>query len=271
MPPAAQSKRSDTIPIPKSTKRIEIQFHDGLLAIERGDEARCEVETSLQADDAEALAAYELAARPIVQSDMQAGTLVVRAALPPGAPMDAVRTAWRLRAPRGAAISVTTRRGAVVVRGMDGELQVQGGSGVVEATLAGGSARLSTTSGSLLLRGDYSRAEVRSTIGRIDLALPPTPSSEVRATTRKGEIFVEVARGQWFDARMCGETSLVRCDAEVRSEWNGDEQLEGVNWARGRVGDMAGAAAGSLWLTSESPIYVRLLAASPFPVADGAR
>lgn len=271
MPTAAQSKRTDTIPIPAGTQRIEIQFHDGLLALERGEEARCEVETSLHADDAATLASYEQAAMPLAQPGTGPGTLVVRAALPAGAPLDAVRTAWRLRVPTGTAVAVTTRRGAVVARGMDGDLEVNGGSGVVEASLAGGAARLSTTSGSLILRGSYSRAEVRSTIGRIDLALPPTPSSEVRATTRKGEIFVEVGKGQWFDARMCGETTLVRCDAEVRGEWNGAEEQDGVRWSRGRLGDVSGAAAGALWLTSESPIYVRLLAANPFPVAASPR
>ncbi len=271
MPAAAQSMRSDSIPIPPGTKRIEIQFHDGLLAVERGDEARCEVETRLQAADATTLATYERSAMPIVEQGAEPASIVVRASLPTGAPIDSVRTAWRLRVTVGTALVVTTRCGAVVVRGMDGDLVVNGGSGVVEATLAGGTARIMTTSGSLILRGSYSRAEVRSTIGRIDLALPSTSSSEARASTRTGEIFVELGKGQWFDARMCGETNLVRCDAEVPGEWSGTEEHDGIRWSCGRLGDLTGARSGALWITSEHPVYVRLLAVSPFPIENEVR
>ena len=273
MPAAAQGKQSDSIQIPESTHRIEVQFHDGLLAIESGDQPRCDVETKLYAEDETTLAIYKRNAAPYVGVGAEPGSLVVRAALPPGAPIDAVRTTWRLRVPEGTKVSVTTRCGAVVVRGMSGTLEVNGGTGVVEATLAGGSARISTTSGSLILRGAYSQAEVRSTIGRIDLALPPTTSvsSEVRATTRKGEIFVEVAKGQWFEARRHGETNLVRCDAEVRGEWNGSERSGEVDWATGRVGDLTGTRAGMLWLAGEAPVYVRLLPGNPFPTSETTR
>ena len=51
----------------------------------------------------------------------------------------------------------------------------------------GGSASLSTTSGSLILRGDYARASVRSAIGRIDLALPPSRIEPVDVRARNSE------------------------------------------------------------------------------------
>jgi hypothetical protein len=174
MPPSAQSKRTDAIAIPAGTKRLEVQFHDGLFAIEHADVASCDIETNLQADDAASLADYEQASAPVVEHRANDGVLTIRVALPPGARMDAVRSAWRVKAPRNLAVHVATRCGAVVARGYQGELLVDGGSGVIEATMNGGSASLSTTSGSLILRGDYARASVRSAIGRIDLALPPS-------------------------------------------------------------------------------------------------
>lgn len=265
VPASAQSSRSDSIPIRDGCVRIEIHFHDGLLAIERGDAMRCDVETSLQAESPATLAVYEAAAAPSFERRPD-GSMFVQAALPDGAPMDAVRTAWRLRVPDGASVFVTTRRGAIVARGINGALHVDGGSGVVEANLAGGSADIATTSGSLILRGAYAMADVRSTIGRIDLALPSvaqTPSV-VKAQSRRGEIFVDVRKASMFDTRFCGEQSLVRCDAEVRCEWNGTENADGVSWSRGRLGDMAGTTMGTLWITTEAPVYVRLLPENPF-------
>ena len=266
MPPSAQSKRTHAVAIPEGTKRLEVQFHDGLFAIEHADVASCDIETSLQADDAASLADYGQASAPVVEHRASDGVLTIRVALPPGARMDAVRSAWRVKAPRNLAVHVATRCGAVVARGYQGELLVDGGSGVIEATMNGGSASLSTTSGSLILRGDYARASVRSAIGRIDLALPPSRIEpvEVRARNEKGELFVDVGKQQLFELRFLGEPHLVRCDPEVRNAWIGTENVDGIAWSRGRLGDLSSPASGALWIESQSPVYVRQLPDNPF-------
>ncbi len=266
MPECVEGKRTDSVAIPAGTRRLEVQFHDGLFAVEHGEDASCDIETRLQADDGETLVAYERAAEPVVEHRERDGVLTIRIALPPGARMDAVRSAWRVRAPKSMTVAVSTRRGAVVARGLRGGLEVEGGSGVVEATLEDGSAQIATTSGSLILRGNYGKASVRSTIGRIDLSLPPrrVDPVEVRATTQKGELFLDVGKLQLFDLLFLGETHLVRCDPEVRNAWIGTETRDGVRYARGRLGDLSAASCGSLQIEAQAPISVRLLPDNPF-------
>ena len=266
MPVSAEGKRTDSIAIPKGTKRLEVQFHDGLFAVEHGEDATCDIETRLQADDSESLVAYERAAEPVVEHRERDGVLTIRIALPPGARMDAVRSAWRVRAPKSLTVAVSTRRGAVVARGLRSGLEVEGGSGVVEATLDDGSAQIATTSGSLILRGNYKTASVRSANGRIDLALPPRRIDlvDVRASTQKGELFVDVGKLQLFDLLFLGEPHLVRCDPEVRNAWIGTETRDGVSYARGRLGDLSSASCGTLQVEAQGPISVRLLPDNPF-------
>ena len=257
MPVSAEGKRTDSIAIPKGTVRLEVQFHDGLFAVEHGEDATCDIETRLQADDAESLVAYERAAEPVVEHRERDGVLTIRIALPPGARMDAVRSAWRVRAPKSLTVAVSTRRGAVVARGLRSGLEVEGGSGVVEATL---------DDGSLILRGNYSKASVRSANGRIDLALPPRRVDlvDVRAATQKGELFVDVGKLQLFDLLFQGEPHLVRCDPEVRNVWIGTETRDGVSYARGRLGDVSATSCGTLQIETLGPISVRLLPDNPF-------
>ena len=266
MPPCSQRTVTHAITIPPGARRLEVQFHDGLLAIEEGEEPSCTLEVHLQADDAVQLAEFELAVAPVVAFRDADATASLHVALPPGADLDAVRTTWRLRVPARLAGAITTRRGGVVARGTHCDLEVRGGSGVVEADLAGGKARLSTTSGSLILRGNYADAVVHSNLGRIDLGLPPdgpTPV-ELRAASQKGDLYIDIRKDQVWDVYFLGETHLMRCDPEVRAEWLENVEIDSLDYSKGRAGNLQGNPCGSLWLQATTPVYVRLLPERPF-------
>ncbi|MEQ1632260.1 MAG: hypothetical protein ABL997_07785, partial [Planctomycetota bacterium] len=248
MPPSAQRTVAHAIAIPATARRLEVQFHDGLLAVEPGETPSCDLEVHLQASDDEQLDEFERAIAPVVSYRESDATATVHVALPAGADLAAVRTTWRVRAPANLAIAATTRLGGVVVRGTSCDLRVDGGSGVVEANLAGGTAHLSTTSGSLILRGDYDGALLASVLGRIDLGLPQSRSVpvELRASSAKGDVYVDVRKDQVWDVFFLGETHLLRCDPEVRAEWLENIEIDGVDYSKGRAGNLGGNSSGTL-------------------------
>lgn len=269
MPPCAQRSVVMQPELPAGLKHLEIQFHDGLLALEPGESVRCSLEAHLQADDEATLVEYEQRTTPALEFDAATGTASLRVNWPAGANLEALRTTWRVAVPADVAVTVTTRRGGVVARGTKCPLTVRGGSGVVEAELAGGVADLETTSGSLMLRGDYDRAKVRSRLGRVDLGLPLArpQAPELHASSEKGDVYVDIRKDQAWDFWFLGETRLVRCDPDVRAEWLDPSTVDGITWARGRVGALDEAACGSLWLSASAPVSMRLLPERPFASA----
>lgn len=270
MPPCAQRTVALAPELPAGLRRLEIQFHDGLVALQPGETAKCTLEAHLQADDESTLKEYEQQTTTALDFDANTGTASLRVNWPAGADLEALRTTWRLMVPKDFAVVVTTRRGGVVARGTQCELVVKGGSGVVEAELAGGSADLETTSGSLILRGDYERATVKSVLGRIDLGLPVARAQPARlqATSEKGDVYVDIRKDQAWDLWFYGEPRWVRCDPEVRAEWHEPEAVDGVTWARGRVGSLGQTACGALWLSASAPVSMRLLPERPFASAE---
>lgn len=270
MPPCSQRTVALAPELPAGLRRLEIQFHDGLLALQPGDAPKCTLEAHLQADDEATLKEYEQQTTAALDYDAKSGIASLRVNWPAGADLEALRTTWRVMAPKGLEVVVTTRRGGVVARGTECALVVKGGSGVIEAELAGGSADLETTSGSLILRGDYDRANVKSGLGRIDLGLPLTRStpSRLEASSEKGDVYVDIRKDQAWDLWFYGEPRWVRCDPEVRAEWHDPETVDGVTWARGRVGALGQPASGALWLGANAPVSMRLLPERPFANAQ---
>ncbi len=258
LPQRPQQTLAPVVSVPPTATRLEVQFHDGLLTLEAGPVIGCELQIHLVADDQEALTQLAAAVTPRV--DTVAATTRLQVALPTGATLDAMRTTWRLRAPAGTTVVVTTRRGAVVARDAACNLEVQGGSGVVEAQMAGGSAQLVSSSGSVILRGDYPFADLHSNLGRIDLRLPRTDRRdvEVRVVSKKGDVYVDLRKDQLLDFYFRGEERLVHCDPEVRVQWLQNTPLDGIDYLKGRVGDLAGASGGQLRLDALGPVYVRL-------------
>lgn len=260
LPSRAQRTTTTAVAVPADTRVLEVQFHDGLLTLEPGTAFACDLQIHLLADDATAL--DPLAAQVVPTTEATgAGTARLQVALPKGADLESVRTTWRLRAPAGTKVVVITRRGAVVARDAPCDLEVRGGSGVVEAQMAGGSADLTTTSGSAILRGDYPRASVHSDLGRIDLRLPGTTATgtAVRVVSKKGDVYIDLRRAQRFDFAYFGEERLVHCDAEVRVQWSGTyEPFDGLRYLLGSLGDLGAARSGSLRLESQGPVRVRL-------------
>src|SRR5262249_17750648 len=180
--------------------------------------------------------------------------------LPIGADLDSVRTTWRVRAPSSVSVAVHTRKGAVVARGVTGDLEIDGGSGGIDARMAGGAARLSTTSGSGLLRGDYPLADVKSSGGRIDVQAPPRAAAQVdlRIASDRGGVWLDLRRGQLFAFEFHGELRQVECDPEVRLEWQQVVDRDGVEYNYGRLGNLLATAKGRVQLDAGGPVRVRL-------------
>jgi hypothetical protein len=256
LPACAQQTTAPLVELPAGTQRLEVQFHDGLLTLETGP-LSCELQIHLVADAPATVA--QLASEVLPSMEVSGQTTKLQVSVPAGASLDAVRTTWRLRAPAGTAVVARTRRGAVVARGAACNLEVHGGSGVIEAQMAGGSAQLTSSSGSVILRGDYPFADVRSELGRIDLRLPDHDrrDCEVRVVS-KNDVYIDLHRTQLFDFLYFGEERLVHCDPEVRVQWQRNETVDGVDYLRGRLGDLAGERGGQLRLDAMGPVYVRL-------------
>jgi hypothetical protein len=127
--------------------------------------------------------------------------------------------------------------------------------------MAGGAARLETSSGSLVLRGDFAAADVHSELGRIDVQLPDRGPGlvEVHATSRKGDVYIDVRKEQAYDFLYFGEEHLVHCDPAVRVQWLENVTIDGADWLQGRIGDLRGILCGRVRLRAAGPVYVRLL------------
>lgn len=258
LPARAQRTVAVDVPLPEDTSQLELQFHDGLLTLQPGDAPTCRLQIHLVADDEAALAALASGVAPQLTRD--GTTTRLQLAMPVGAPLDSVRSSWHVAAPRQVRVTATTRRGAVVARNVAFDLEVRGGSGVVEAQMAGGAARLSSSSGSLILRGDYPFADVHSELGRIDLCLPALDRSsvDVRASSRKGDIYVDLRKGQRIDLLYFGDERLVHCDPEVRVQWLRNTLVDGNDYLEGCVGDLSGQCNGQLRLHADSQVHMRL-------------
>ncbi len=268
MPKAATRIVSMPTPIPAGTARIEVQFHEGLLTVEHGEVAECELEIRLQAETAEQIERLAEGLRPVLERRDADAALVCHVPLPAGAAMDTMRTTWRLRAPSSLAVAVTTRRGSVAARGFGGALSVTGGNGVIDADLRGGAASLSSASGSILLRGDFTTAELTTQSGRIDLALPPRVDlpPEIDLRSAKGEVFVDIRKGQTYDVLYCGDALMVRNDPEVRLEWLQNVQVGELDCLQGRIGALQGEGCGSLRLRTGGLVSIR---PAPEPMVGG--
>ncbi|MGE3171919.1 MAG: hypothetical protein AB7O97_04785 [Planctomycetota bacterium] len=258
--PSAQRTLLPAIELPKGLRALEVQFHDGLLTVEAGTAPECLLEIQLLAEDQEGVDELAAAVAPEVQVSADGTRASLSVALPNGADLDAVRTNWRVQVPATVAVRAVTRRGAVVARDLQGDLDVEGGSGIVEADMRGGTPRLSTSSGSLILRGDYPFAELVTRLGRVDVRLPemrPAPV-ELLAQTGKGDVYIDVCPDQVYDLFFRGDRRLVQCDPEVRVQWVQNVDLDGEDHVQGRLGDLHGQASGMVRLASEGPVYVRL-------------
>ena len=261
LPPRPTQKLTPTVELAEDLRLIELQFHKGLLTLEPGPRLTCHLQIDLLADDDEKL--DQLAARVAPRIDqLSEDSRRLSVELPTGAPMDAVRTTWRLVIPPGVDVVARTRHGSVVSRGAPGDLTVQGGTGVVDVCMAGGHADLSTSSGSLLLRGDYPSAKVRSQQGRVDAQLPPITRDglvDVQIDSELGTIYLDLHREQQFFLFFSGEEHQVRCDPDVRVAW---EQLvpgQDREMLQGRLGDLrAQPPRGQIRLATQQTVHVRL-------------
>jgi len=259
--PARPSQSADyPVAIPAGVDRLEVQFHDGLLTLETGPRLECSVTVDVLADDPAALQAMAEKARPEFRTSGDGHTAALQVALPSGADLNDVRTTWRVRAPAGATVAVRTRKGGVVARGATSDLEVDGGSGFVDARMAGGSALLATTSGSVALRGDYVAADLRSVLGRIDVCAPKPSGArlDLRVNCDRGGVYLDLLPGQRFDFQFHGETRQVECDPEVRVQWQQIGEESGVEYTYGRLGDLVAASQGKVVVDANSSVRVRL-------------
>jgi hypothetical protein len=259
--PARPSQSADySVAIPAGVDRLEIQFHDGLLTLEPGPRLECSVTVDVLADDPEALQTMAEKARPEFHKASDSRTASLQVALPSGSDLNDVRTTWRVRAPAGATVAVRTRNGGVVARGATSDLEVDGGSGFVDARMAGGAALLATTSGSLALRGDYLAAELRSSLGRIDVCAPKTNGArlDLRVNCDRGGVYLDLLPGQRFDFQFHGETRQVECDPEVRVQWQQIGEESGIEYTYGRLGNLVAASQGKMVVDANSAVRVRL-------------
>lgn len=258
LPPRATQKLTPEIRFTRAPQRIEVQFHDGLLTLEPADAVDCRLEIDLLADDADEVERLAARVGPQIEEGPD-GTARLTVALPTGAELDAVRTTWRLRVPAQVAVAVRTRKGAVVARGATGTLEVDGGAGVVDVHMAGGTARLATVSGSLLLRGEYPAAELRSRQGRIDVVLPREQIPvDVDVASEEGNVYLVVHQGQKFDVQFAGQEDQVRCDPQVRIVWEQIVGHEGVDFLHGQLGDLQAASRGNIRIPgSRAAVHAR--------------
>ena len=219
----------------------------------------CTVHIEVLAAD-EAAAATLLAQATPLLAPTGKNAMQVQVTVPPGASLDALRTTWRVVAPAGSNLVARTRRGSVVAHGATADLEVLGGSGVIDARMNGGSAVLSTTSGSILLSGTYPFADLHTGIGRIDVAMPPagdTPT-ELRLATKSGGVFLDLRPNQAFEFQFRGLTRLVECDPEVRVQWQQVREIEGIEYTVGKLGSLLTQPQGVLQMESSELVRVRL-------------
>lgn len=238
-------------------RELEVQFYCGALVLEPGPEPTCSLRVDLTAPDAEALQQLDQGLQPQLQRAAD-GKAVLSIGLPQGAPLDAIHTFYRVQAPKPVKVVVRTQCGAVSVRGFQGDVEVLGGSGGIDARLQGGRAMLQTTTGGIQLRGSYQIADLKSPQGRIDVQMPDTPllALDLQVQGGKGDVFLDLQAGERVELRYRGETHAVRADPEVRVEW---DRVSVDEFHLGRIGDPDGLPAGSLQLISEGRVSVRLL------------
>ena len=248
---------SEIVDLPQAVKRIELQFHGGLLTLEAGEQLRCEVQVDLQANDEEVLA--QLTANIATRVERIAGDAIrLSVPLPAGQPMDAIHTTWRMVVPRGIDVVAKTRQGSVECRGAHGDLTVEGGSGRVNVRMAGGHADLSTTSGELLLRGHYSSARVDSLRGRIVVELPPKADNDqldLQIANNTGATYLDLQQQQRFQLFFKGEEQQLQLDPSVRVSWeprNPNREL-----LEGQVGDLqAPVPSGQIRLSTQQSVQI---------------
>jgi hypothetical protein len=245
--------------LPAGCDRLEVLYHEGLLTVEPGPALTCSVLIEVLASDEAAATALIAQATPML-TPVGKNATQVQVTVPPGASLDSLRTTWRVQAPASTSLVVRTRKGGVAAHGATSDLEVLGGSGVIDARMNGGSAVLSTTSGSILLNGSYPFADLRTGIGRIDIATPPqsdTPT-ELRVATQRGGVFLDLRPSQAFDFQFRGLTRLVECDPEVRVQWQQVREIEGVEYTVGRLGNLQTQPQGVLQMESGELVRVRL-------------
>lgn len=238
-------------------RELEVQFHRGLLLLESGDELHCDLKIDLTARSLPELAQLRNQVQPsIVESD---GKTSVSVELPRGAGLEALQTVYTLQVPSQTRVVVTTREGAVTVRGFRGNVDVHGGSGDLDVQLDGGSARLDTVAGSMQLRGVYRFADLRTDQGRIDLSLPPVGLAlDLAVQSRSGEVFVDMQSGQNIDVQYRGEIEQVHSDPEVRVLWQEVRDQDGVELHVGSFGDPAAPLDGRMLLATDAAVTLRL-------------
>lgn len=257
---AARATRSVALPIELTRAQppaVEVQFHAGLLLLEPGDRLEAGLTAELTAADAAGLDPLVPRLRPSVVETQDGTTLQLP--LPDGGELDSLATVWRLRVPADTRIRIRTRAGAVVARQCRSHLEVQGGSGTLEAEMAGATALLSSTSGSIVLRGDYPFAELRSPHGRIDAEMPALASAafELHVVGGRGDVWLDLQDGQRFELDFRGDLTLVRPDPAVRLEFL--QTIDSIDRPHNRcaLGDLAGLPTGRLRVEAGAPVHVR--------------
>ena len=245
--------------LPSDTQQIGVQFYDGLLQLSPGPTLSCEVTVEVLADNQEQLERLSQTAVPVVTVDQQ-GAMQLRLDLPTGAKLNAVRSYWRICAPRHLGIKVKTQKGGVAVQGAPCDLEVIGGSGILDARLAGGSAVLETTSGSILLRGTYDTADLSADIGRIDLILPPKLNAltDLRLTSERGGIYIDMPSEQTLNMELQGLPKQMECDPDIRITWDQALETDGIEIHVGRLGNLAKQPQGRLQIKTRDQVQIRL-------------
>lgn len=259
--PRLSSTIHHALAVPTDARRVEVLFHDGLLAVLPGDQLAVEVEVELLADDQDGLDRLATVVLPEIE-DLGEDGVRVRLAAAAAVAMETTRTNWRVRVPPDRTIVARTRKGGVVARGAACRLEVDGGLGVVDARLAGGSARLATTSGSIMLRGGFQEAEVRSNVGRIDVSLPRTAGAEVRIADTTGETYVDVPAGHPVEILQRGAEPRVEVAPELRVDWQQSMDVAGVEYTLGRIGAENGAPRSRVRLDVQGRMLLRALPAT---------
>ncbi|MBK8097003.1 MAG: hypothetical protein IPK26_07845 [Planctomycetes bacterium] len=257
---AARATRSVPLPVQLTQAvppQVEVQFHAGLLLLEPGERLEVSLTAELSAEDEAGLDRLTPGLLPSVVEAPTGTSLQLR--LPDGGDLESLATIWRLRVPADTRIRAITRAGAVVARGCQSHLEVQGGTGILEAEMAGATAILSSTSGRIVLRGDYPFAELRSPLGRIDAEMPALASSafELHVVGGRGDVWLDLQDGQRFELDFRGDLTLVRPDPAVRLEFL--QTIDSIDRPHNRcaLGDLAGLPTGRLRVEANAPVHVR--------------
>jgi hypothetical protein len=134
-----------------------------------------------------------------------------------------------IRVPRRTSVGASTVEGGdIVVRGVEGELELQNVNGSITATDVSGSVVAHTTNGSITVSfASIQAGRPMSFVtfdGKLDVTFPPSLKADVRLTAGSGRVYTDF------------EVELAPVETQIKSErQNGKFQVEFNREVRGRI------------------------------------